>query len=174
MDQHHDKAKSGYEFPIAALDPEQVIQKWQARAYRFLHAQERIAQSMAAAARAQLRYGQEFMVSRTELLHWDTAEPGHLAEHAQRDLEQLVSVVREVSAEIRTGFSDAAKMLSEEAPAEIRVSMEAASAAADKVVEAMEEEVAEAVAAAATVREAVAETTRKATRRAKSAGTDTE
>lgn len=93
------------------LNPEHMMRNWQSRTIRVLRAQERLSQGMLAAARAELRFGQEFLTSRLGLLRWDAAEPGHMSEQAQRDLENLVSVMREVSEEIRSGFSEAAEML---------------------------------------------------------------
>ncbi len=112
MDQlQHGKAKSGFEFPVGALDPEDFMRQWQARASKLLHAQERIAQGMAAAARAQLRYGQEYMVSHINMLHWDVVDAEHLSAQARKDIENFAALVKEVSGEIRNGFTEAGEIL---------------------------------------------------------------
>ncbi|HTQ72587.1 MAG TPA: hypothetical protein VMH92_13950 [Acidocella sp.] len=112
MDQrHHQKAKSVFEFPAGALDPEQFIHQWQARAAGLVHAQERIAQGMAAAMRAQIRYGQEFMVSHMKMMQWEVTDAEHLSAQARQDIENFAALVKEVSGEIRSGFAEAGKML---------------------------------------------------------------
>jgi hypothetical protein len=112
MDQlHHHKAKSGFEFPVASFNPEDFVHQWQARASRLLHAQERIAQGLAAAARAQLRYGQEYMVNHINMLHWDVVDAEHLSVQARKDIEGFAALIKEISSEIRDGFTEANELL---------------------------------------------------------------
>jgi hypothetical protein len=118
---------------MTALNPEEMMRKWQSRTVQVLRAQERISQGMMAAARAELRFGQEFMASRLSMLHWDTTEPGHVSEQAQRDIENLVGVMREVAEEIRTGFAEAAEMMRGEIQAAVREEAVKASEVASKM-----------------------------------------
>ena len=112
MDQlHRHKAKSGFEFPVTAFDPGEFVHQWQARASKVLHAQERIAQGMAAAARAQLRYNQEYMVNHMNMLHWDVVDAEHLSVQARKDIENFAALVKEISGEIRSGFAEAGELL---------------------------------------------------------------
>lgn len=108
---HHQKAKSGFEFPVAALDPEEFFHQWQARTSKILHAQERIAQGIAAAMRAQLRFGQEFMVTHMNMMQWEVADAEHLSAQARKDIDNFAALLKEVSGEIRDGFIEANKML---------------------------------------------------------------
>ncbi len=117
MDQlHHQKANSGLEFPVAALNPEEIMRLWQTRTSKLLHAQERIAQGMAAAMRAQLRYGQEFMVSHMNIMQWEVADAAHLSEQARKDIENFAALIKEVSGEIRSGFTEAGELLEVKLP----------------------------------------------------------
>lgn len=117
MDQlHHQKAKSGFEFPVAAFDSEEIIHRWQARASKILHAQERIAHGMIAAMRAQMRFSQEFMVDHMNMMRWELTDAAHLSEQTRKDIENFAALVKEVSGEIRSGFAEAGELLEVKAP----------------------------------------------------------
>ncbi len=141
MDQlHHQKAKSVFEFPAGALDPETFIRQWQARAAKLVHAQERIAQGMAAAMRAQLRYGQEYMASHMNMMQWEVTDAAHLSEQARQDIENFAALVKEVSGEIRSGFAEAGEMLEAKLPREADAVPTAADIEVPRPVEAQAEE----------------------------------
>lgn len=117
MDQlHHQKAKSGFEFPVAAFDSEEIIHRWQAGASKILHAQERIAHGMVAAMRAQMRFSQEFMVDHMNMMRWEMTDAAHLSEQTRKDIENFAALVKEVSGEIRSGFAEAGELLEVKAP----------------------------------------------------------
>ena len=130
---HQHKAKSGFEFPVVAFDPGEFVHQWQARASKLLHAQERIAQGLAAAARAQLRYSQEYMINHANMMHWDAVDAEHLSAQARKDIENFAAMVKEMSGEIRGGFAEAGEMLEIKPLAKPREA--AAEAAADKIAE---------------------------------------
>ncbi|MCB5943234.1 hypothetical protein [Acidocella sp. KAb 2-4] len=109
----HSKTARGFEQQMAAFNPAGVMDDWRQRTLRVLRAQERLMQGMAAAARLELRFGQECMVSGFGLLNGGWPEPGHASKHMADDMERLMSVIREVNDELRTSFTEAGKMLSE-------------------------------------------------------------
>jgi len=103
-----------FEQTMAAFNPEGVMDDWRQRTLRVLRAQERMMQGMAAAARLELRFGQECMASRLGLFNVGWAEPGHASQQWAEDMEKLVAVVREISDEMKACFSEAGKLLHEE------------------------------------------------------------
>ncbi|MGE4481640.1 hypothetical protein [Acidocella sp.] len=108
---HHHKMDSGFDLSGGPFNPDEFIRQWQSRAFMLLQAQERIVQGLAAAARAQLRFSQEFMLNRVNMLHWDAVDGEHLSEHARQEIEHLGALIHEVSDEIRTCFNEAGEML---------------------------------------------------------------
>lgn len=106
-----------FEQTIAAFNPEGVMDDWRQRTLRVLRAQERVMQGMAAAARLELRFGQECMASRMGLFNGGWVEPGHASQQWAEDMEKLVAVVREISDEMKACFSEAGKLLHEEGTA---------------------------------------------------------
>lgn len=116
MTQLNRDGTSGFGSTLAALKPEQFVKNWQQNTVRVLRAQERLMQGVAAAARVELRYGQELIANRLNFLKWDRTELPHAGDHAAQEVEKFAAVIREVTEELRNGLTEATKLLSEGAP----------------------------------------------------------
>lgn len=104
---HQEKHSPGFEFSAIAFDPEPYVRQWQTRTTKMLQAQEHIAKSMSAAIRAQLRYGQEVMAERMNMLRWDGLDATHATAQMQKEMEHFSALIKEISSEIRGGFNEA-------------------------------------------------------------------
>jgi cell division septum initiation protein DivIVA len=113
MDRVHRDAPPGFGTTIPVMKPEQIVHNWQQNAVRMLRAQERVAQGVVAAARVEMRYSQELMASRLGLFKWDADDLPNAGDRAAEELEKFVSVVREMTEELRSGFTEATRLLSE-------------------------------------------------------------
>jgi|GEM_PF-3920367 methyl-accepting chemotaxis protein len=120
MEQLNRDGKSGFGTTIGALKPELFVKNWQQNTVRVLRAQERLMQGVAAAVRAEMRYGQELMASRFNFLKWDSSELPHAGNGASQEMEKFAAVIREVTEELRNGFTEATKLLSEGASEDVR------------------------------------------------------
>ncbi len=117
MEQQQHREMAGLEKAMTALDPEHFFRDWQQGALRMVRAQECMMQGMLAAARAEVRFGQEFMARRVNLWKWEAPEPGRASDAASEEIDRLIGVVREINEELREGFTEAVKLMSEGAPA---------------------------------------------------------
>jgi len=96
---------------MAAFNPTGAMEDWRQRTLCVLRAQERVMQGMAAAARLELRFGQECMASRFGLFTGSWAEPGHASQQLSEDMDKLVAVISEINDELKTTFLEAGKLL---------------------------------------------------------------
>lgn len=111
MDRIHHDITSGFDKAIGAFNTEGLMRGWQQGTMRVLRAQERIMEGMVAAARLEMRYGQELMANRLGMMKWEMPEPGHSSSRATDEVDKFISVVREVTEELRTSFTEATKLL---------------------------------------------------------------
>jgi hypothetical protein len=136
-----------------ALTPEVFFRNWQQTGARVVRAQERMMLSVANAIRMEMQFGQEMIKDHITPLPW-TRETGQTtAGRAMQDFERIVAVTRDVSEELRSGFTEAAKLLTEgmgappqeTEPADktVRAAAETNGGALNAVAEAMEKAVVE-------------------------------
>jgi len=107
-----------------ALTPEAFIQHFQKNTLRVLRAQERMMHGLVKAAQLEMRFGQELLHSRLELLGGKSMEARPATEHATGEIERILTMMREVTEELRSGFTDAARLLSEKADAQTKDAVE--------------------------------------------------
>lgn len=111
----------GKAFP--AITAQFLAGNFQQTGLRMLRAQERVLHGMANAARLEMKYGQDLLSSRLSLLDWHNhSQPP--AEHAAADFELTMTMLREVTEELRSGFTEAAKLLTEDAAPAVQEAVE--------------------------------------------------
>ncbi len=98
------------------LSPEAFLRNWQEAGARVLRAQERMLHGMMSAARLELQFGQDFLSHRLETLQAGSASGR--TEQAMKEIDRVTTLLREVNEELRTGFSEATKLLTEGTPME--------------------------------------------------------
>jgi hypothetical protein len=97
----------------ASFSPEKMMRDWQQNATRLLRAQERILRGIAGAAQLEISYGQEVLSTRLALLHGDAPKPAAAGTQVSAEMEKLVALMKEVSDELRTSFTEAMQLLRE-------------------------------------------------------------
>ncbi len=102
---------------VLTMMPETFVQNWQTTGVRMLRAQERMLHGMMSVARLEMQFGQELM---NHMLRFNTrSENGATrAGGAFQEFDRMITMMREVSEELRTGFSEATQLLTEEAAPE--------------------------------------------------------
>ena len=120
---------------VLTMMPETFVQNWQTTGVRMLRAQERMLHGMMSVARLEMQFGQELM---NHMLRFNTrSENGATrAGGAFQEFDRMITMMREVSEELRTGFSEATQLLTEEAAPE---SVQAGARLAKKITETAED-----------------------------------
>lgn len=115
----------------SSMNPELFMRNWQAAGMRMLRAQERMLHGMMRAAKLEMQFGQELMSNRMTLLQ-PTSSAQAATERAVQSIERMMEMMRAVTEELRSGFAEATKLMTEGASAEIQE-------AAGKATEVMEQ-----------------------------------
>ncbi len=89
------------------------MRSWQHTGLRMLRAQERVMQGIAKAAKLELKYGQDLVGSRLSLLELNATNTDARTGMAMREVEILMTMMRDVTEELNHSFADAAKLLTE-------------------------------------------------------------
>lgn len=119
-----------------------VLRVWQNNAARMLRANERLMNGIMSTAKLQMELGQEVLQHRLDRMNTVAQTPapeaGHsMIEQQTREIERLMTVMREMAEEMRTSFADAAKLLFEDVEddaAALRNSAEATTRQAQDIV----------------------------------------
>jgi uncharacterized protein YukE len=103
-----------------------MMEMWQGSAARMMRANERVMHGFITAAKLEIELGKDLMARRMEV--FKTVTESGKAEHvlqsqyqrSVQEMEHIMETMRAVSTEMRDGFSEAAKLLFENAPAEAK------------------------------------------------------
>jgi hypothetical protein len=108
--------------------PETFVRNWQMTGLRMLRAQERMLHGMMSAARLEMQFGQDLIMNR--MARFNTrSENAPRGDGAFQELDRMITMMREVTEELRTGFSEATQLLTEDADESVQDSVKKASAA---------------------------------------------
>jgi hypothetical protein len=126
---------------VLAIMPETFVRNWQMTGLRVLRAQERMLHGMMSAARLEMQFGQDLIMNR--MAHFNARSDNGRGEGAFQELDRMITMMREVTEELRSGFNEATQLLTETADEVIRDTTKkagaAAQAATDKVAETAQE-----------------------------------
>jgi hypothetical protein len=109
--------------------PETFVRNWQMTGLRVLRAQERMLHGMMSAARLEMQFGQDLIMNRMVRFNARSDDKGR-ADGAFQELDRLITMIREVTEELRSGFNDATQLLTETADEAIHDTTKAAGTAA--------------------------------------------
>jgi hypothetical protein len=96
------------------LMPETFVRNWQMTGLRVLRAQERMLHGMMSAARLEMQFGQDLIMNRMVRFN-ARGEEGGRGDGAFQELDRLITMIREVTEELRSGFNEATQLLTETA-----------------------------------------------------------
>jgi hypothetical protein len=113
MDEIQNDFTAGLNKALSGFNAEKFMRDWQLNAMRVLRAQERMMQGMMAAARLEVRFGQELVSSRMGMLSFDNAERGETGNLAMQEYGKLTALLKEVNEELRGSFDEAVKLMRE-------------------------------------------------------------
>jgi ElaB/YqjD/DUF883 family membrane-anchored ribosome-binding protein len=105
---------------------------------RVLRAQERMLHGMMSAARLEMQFGQDLIMNRMARFG-SRPENGARADGAFQELDRMITMMREVTEELRSGFNEATQLLTDTAEEALRDTTKKAQAATEKAVEAAHE-----------------------------------
>jgi len=94
----------------SGMNPAAFMVHWQKAGLQLMRAQERVLHGMLSAARAEVQFGHDLLIERMTSLN--AAAHGE-TQTGVPEVERLLTMVREVTEELNTGFSEAAKMVAE-------------------------------------------------------------
>jgi hypothetical protein len=97
--------------------PETFVRNWQMTGVRMLRAQERMLHGMMSVARLEMQFGQDLM-NRMARFNTRSENGATGSDGAFQEFDRMITMMREVSEELRTGFSEATQLLTEEAAPE--------------------------------------------------------
>jgi ElaB/YqjD/DUF883 family membrane-anchored ribosome-binding protein len=100
--------------------PETLVRNWQITGLRVLRAQERMLDGMMSATRLEMQFGQDLIMNRMA-----------------RD--RMITMIREVTDELSSGFKEATQLLTETADEVIQDTAKAVKATTDRAAEATQE-----------------------------------
>ncbi|HEY1856634.1 hypothetical protein [Acidocella sp.] len=120
---------------ILAVTPETFVRNWQLTGLRVLRAQERMLHSMMSAARLEMQFGQDVLANRMSRFN-SRSENGARADGAFQEFDRMITMMREVTEELRGGFTEATQLLTEAAEESLRDTKKAVQTVADKSAEA--------------------------------------
>src|ERR1700722_12234850 len=121
-----------------AIMPETFVRNWQLTGLRVLRAQERILHGMMSAARLEMQFGQDLLMNRVARLNARGEEGAH-RDGAFQEFDRMVTMMREVTEELRTGFNEATQLLTDAADETIQKTGAAVQATTNKAAEAAHE-----------------------------------
>ena len=133
----HDAAHERTRAALAIM-PETFVRNWQMTGLRVLRAQERMLHGMMSAARLEMQFGQDLITSRMARLNARGENEGH-NDGAFQEFDRMITMMREVTEELRSGFNEATQLLTETADEVIQKTGAAAQATTDKVAESAHE-----------------------------------
>ena len=93
-----------------AMMPETFVRNWQLTGLRVLRAQERMLHGMMSAARLEMQFGQDLLMNRMARFN-ASGDNGGRNEGAFQEFDRMITMMREVTEELRTGFSEATQLL---------------------------------------------------------------
>jgi hypothetical protein len=97
--------------------PETFVRNWQMTGGRMLRAQERMLHGMMSVTRLEMQFGQDLIMNR--MARFNTRnDNGTRADGVFEEFDRMITMMREVSEELRAGFSEATQLLTEEAAPE--------------------------------------------------------
>ena len=114
----HDAAQERTRAALAIM-PETFVRNWQMTGLRVLRAQERMLHGMMSAARLEMQFGQDLIMNRMARFS-SRPETGARADGAFQELDRMITLMREVTEELRSGFNEATQLLTETAEESIR------------------------------------------------------
>lgn len=100
---------------IPAIMPEVFVRNWQLTGLKMLRAQERMLYGMMSAARLEMQFGQDLILNRIARYNSRSENGATRGDGAFQEFERMITMVREVTEELRTGFSEATKLMTEDA-----------------------------------------------------------
>jgi ElaB/YqjD/DUF883 family membrane-anchored ribosome-binding protein len=118
--------------------PETFVRNWQITGLRVLRAQERMLHGMMSAARLEMQFGQDVIMNRMARFN-GRSEDRTRGESGFQELDRLITMIREVTEELRSGFNEATQLLTDTADEVIEDTTKAAQATTDKAAEATQE-----------------------------------
>ena len=133
----HDAAQERTRAALAIM-PETFVRNWQMTGLRVLRAQERMLHGMMSAARLEMQFGQDLLMNRMARFGSRT-ENGGRADGAFQEFDRMITMMREVTEELRSGFNEATQLLTEAAEESIRDTTKKAQTATEKATEAAHE-----------------------------------
>jgi hypothetical protein len=129
----HDPAQERTRAALAIM-PETFVRNWQMTGLKVLRAQERMLHGMMSAARLEMQFGQDLIMNRMARFN-ARGENGQHGDGAFQELDRMITMMREVTEELRSGFNEATQLLTENAEEVIQKTGTAAQAATDKAAE---------------------------------------
>jgi ElaB/YqjD/DUF883 family membrane-anchored ribosome-binding protein len=117
-----------------AIMPETFVRNWQMTGLKVLRAQERMLHGMMSAARLEMQFGQDLIMNRMARFNarGDNAPRG---DGAFQELDRMITLMREVTEELRSGFNEATQLLTESTDEVLQESVKTAGAAAQTLTE---------------------------------------
>ncbi len=112
-----------------AIMPETFVRNWQMTGLKVLRAQERMLHGMMSAARLEMQFGQDLIMNRMARFN-ARGENGPRADGAFQELDRMITLMREVTEELRSGFNEATQLLTETADEAFKETVKSAGAAA--------------------------------------------
>ena len=152
----HDAATERMRAALTMM-PETFVRNWQWTGFRMLRAQERMLHGMMSATRLEMQFGQDLM-NRMARFNTRSENGATRSDGAFQEFDRVITLMREVSEELRTGFSEATLLLTEEAAPE---SVQASARLAKKTTETAEDTTSTAAKARERIINAETDTARK-------------
>jgi gas vesicle protein len=148
-----------------AMMPETFVRNWQMTGLRVLRAQERMLHGMMSAARLEMQFGQDLLMNRMARFT-PRSENGARTDGAFQEFDRMIAMMREVTEELRSGFSEATQLLTETADEAFRDTTKKAGQAAQALTDRGAEAVHESLQASGKFTKKMAESGAEATREA--------
>jgi ElaB/YqjD/DUF883 family membrane-anchored ribosome-binding protein len=156
--------------------PETFVRNWQMTGLRVLRAQERMLHGMMSAARLEIQFGQDLLKNRMARFT-PRSENRARTDGGFQEFDRMISMMREVTEELRSGFSEATQLLTDTADEALRETTkkagQTAQALADRGAEAVHESLQTSEKFTKKIVEPAAEAARDTTEEAASAARDT-
>lgn len=115
--------------------PETFVRNWQMTGLKVLRAQERMLYGMMSAARLEMQFGQDLIMNRMARFNTRSDNGSRGGDGAFQELDRMITMMREVTEELRSGFNEATQLLTENAEEVLQDTVKGASAAAHAATE---------------------------------------
>ena len=159
-----------------AIMPETFVRNWQMTGLRVLRAQERMLHGMMSAARLEIQFGQDLLKNRMARFT-PRSENRARTDGGFQEFDRMISMMRKVTEELRSGFSEATQLLTDTADEALRETTkkagQTAQALADRGAEAVHESLQTSEKFTKKIVEPAAEAARDTTEEVASAARDT-